>query len=199
MASASRKAGARGGRPRGFDRDDALDMAMRLFWRHGYEGVSVNDLTEAMEIAAPSLYAAFGSKAELYREALERYERISDFGHATDLASAKTLEQAVRRVLFAAVDSVTGRHRERGCMVSDGLASCAEANSALAAHLVARRQNLRKQLAKEFERWVDKARARSIARYVAALLQGFSIQARDGASAADLRGTVDIACTQLTR
>lgn len=172
-------------------------MAMRLFWRHGYEGVSVNDLTAAMGIAAPSLYAAFGNKADLYRAALARYEQISSLDHAPDLARATTLDQAVRHVLTAAVDAVTGRDRERGCMVSDGLVSCAEANSAVAAHLVSRRRAVRRQLAKEFERWVDKGKAQSLARYVAALLQGLSIQARDGASSAELRSIVDIACARL--
>ena len=196
---ASGKAGTRGGRPRGFDRDRALEVAMRLFWRHGYEGVSVNDLTAALGIAAPSLYSAFGSKPDLYRAALERYERISSIGDPSGMAHAETVEQAVRSVLNAAIDSVTGRHRERGCMVSDGLVSCGEANSALAAHLSGRRLALRRHLAKEFGRWVDKTKARSLARYITAILQGFSIQARDGASAAELRTIVDIACASVAR
>src|SRR5690606_20535349 len=69
---------SRGGRPWSFERQEALEKAMRLFWRHGYEGVSVGDLTREIGIAPPSLYAAFGSKAELYREALKRYE--ANFG-----------------------------------------------------------------------------------------------------------------------
>jgi AcrR family transcriptional regulator len=184
-----------GGRPRGFDRDEALDAAMRLFWRHGYEGVSVNDLTTALGIAPPSLYAAFGSKADLYRAAIERYERLSSFADAPGVADASTLEEAVRSVLSAGISSVTGRHRERGCMVSDGLVSCGEANSDLAAHLAARRLVLRRHLTRIFGRWVPKERARAIARYVAALLQGFSIQARDGASASELRAVAEIACS----
>ena len=62
-----------GGRPRGFDREAAIATAMELFWRHGYEGVSINDLTHTIAIAPPSLYAAFGSKACLSGEALDRY------------------------------------------------------------------------------------------------------------------------------
>src|SRR5215510_3406628 len=104
---------SRGGRPRGFDRDQALDVAMRLFWRHGYEGVSVGDLTARLGIAAPSLYAAFGSKAELYRAALVRYEEISDFLDVSGVAEAPTLELAVRKVLEAGLRAVTSRDRER--------------------------------------------------------------------------------------
>src|SRR5690606_6207018 len=76
----------RGGRPWSFDRQDAIETAMRLFWRHGYEGVSISDLTKEIGVAPPSLYAAFGSKAGLYREALERYE--ANFG-AIDSASVR--------------------------------------------------------------------------------------------------------------
>lgn len=186
-----------GGRPRGFDRDQALDVAMRLFWRRGYEGVSVNDLTKALGIAPPSLYSAFGSKADLYRAAVERYEQLSSFADAPDASNARTLTDAVRDVLLSGIESVTGRHRERGCMVSDGLVSCAETNSDLAAHLAGRRLVLRRHLAGIFGHWLDREKARTLARYVAALLQGFSIQARDGASAAELRAVVDIACASL--
>ena len=188
---------SRGGRPRGFDREQALDVAMRLFWRHGYEGVSVGEITARLGIAAPSLYAAFGSKAELYRAALERYEELSAFLDMDGMAEAATLELAVRRVLEAGARAVTSGDRERGCMISDGLVSCGEAHRDLAADLARRRRKLRAALARGLERWVDKAAARSLARYVAALLQGLSIQARDGASATELRTVIDVACAGL--
>ena len=188
---------SRGGRPRGFDREQALDVAMRLFWRHGYEGVSVGDITAQLGIAAPSLYAAFGSKAELHRAALERYEEISDFLDVEGMAEAATLEMAIREVLEAGVGAVTGRDRERGCMISDGLVACGEAHRDLAADLARRRRKLCAAFARALERWVDKTAARSLARYVTALLQGLSIQARDGASAAELRTIVDTACAGL--
>jgi len=187
----------RGGRPRGFDRGQALDVAMRLFWRYGYEGVSIGDITAPLGIAAPSLYAAFGSKAELYRAALERYEEISDFLDIAGMAEAATLELAVRTVLEACVRAVTSRDRERGCMISDGLVACGEAHRDLAADLARRRRKLRAAFARALERWVDKTAAQSLARYVTALLQGLSIQARDGASAAELRTIVDTACAGL--
>lgn len=188
---------SRGGRPRSFDREQALDLAMRLFWRHGYEGVAVSDLTNALGIAAPSLYAAFGSKADLYREALRRYEETSVLLDAAGVEGAATLEQAVRAMLEAGVKAVTGRGRERGCMVSDGLVACGEAHRDLAADLARRRRRLQADVAKRLERWVDTATARTLARYVAILLQGMSIQARDGASAAELNRIVDVACAGL--
>ena len=100
------------------------------------------------------------------------------------MAEAATLELAVRRVLEAGVRAVTSRDRERGCMISDGLVACGEAHRDLAADLARRRRKLRAAFARALERWVDKTAAQSLARYVTALLQGLSIQARDGASAA---------------
>lgn len=97
---------------------------MRLFWRHGYEGVSLNDLTTAIGIAPPSLYAAFGSKAQLYREALDRYGGIP--GALLNLDAASTLDEVVATILRQGADAVTDPGGERGCMVSSGMLQCAE-------------------------------------------------------------------------
>src|SRR5688572_8612403 len=94
---------SRGGRPWSFDRDKAVETAMRLFWRHGFEGVSVGDLTKAIGIAPPSLYAAFGNKAGIYREALGRYEEGVGFLDLSPLRSAATLAQGVRLLLEGAI------------------------------------------------------------------------------------------------
>ena len=101
---------------------------MRLFRRHGYEGVSIADLTGAIGIAPPSLYAAFGSKAGLYREALDRYTALP--GAVDGMAGADTLEQAVSGLLTAAIRAVLTD--ERGCMISTGLV---EGLSSMAADL----------------------------------------------------------------
>ncbi len=167
---------------------------MRLFWRHGYEGVSVSDLTTAMGIAAPSLYAAFGSKALLYREALERYEASTILLRSDAVVRARNPPEAVRALLLEGVAAVTGRGRERGCMVSDGLVACGGAHRALAADLARRRRRLRVAIARRLECWMGTAAAGTMARLVATLLQGLSIQARDGASAAELGAVVELAC-----
>ncbi|KJX90402.1 TetR/AcrR family transcriptional regulator [Agrobacterium fabrum] len=114
----------RRGGPRTFNREEAIDIAMRLFWRHGYEGVSLNDLTTAIGIAPPSLYAAFGSKAQLYREALDRYGGIP--GALLNLDAASTLDEVVATILRQGADAVTDPGGERGCMVSSGMLQCAE-------------------------------------------------------------------------
>ncbi|GGC45187.1 TetR/AcrR family transcriptional regulator [Chelatococcus reniformis] len=179
----------RGGRPWSFDRDRAVETAMRLFWRHGYEGVSLGDLTKAIGVAPPSLYAAFGSKAGLFREALARYATgmgVLDMG-----ASAATLEQAVRRLLEGAARAVTAPERERGCMISSGLTTCHPDHEALAGDVAARRQAMREAIEEGLRPFVGAGETGPLARHLAAVMQGMSVQARDGATPADLQEIVE--------
>ncbi len=186
-----RKERSKGGRPRGFDRDKALETAMRLFWRYGYEGVSIADLTEAIGIAAPSLYAAFSSKVQLFEEALERYEQGPGAFDPAVVRGATSLEEAVRRLLEASIDTVTSPGRERGCMISSGLIACHPDHQALARDLGKRRDAMREALARMLRPWAGERQARRIARHLSAVLQGVSIQARDGATPAELREIVE--------
>lgn len=195
MSSSEKSAG---GRPRSFDRDQALDIAMRMFWRQGYEGVSVADLTARLGIAAPSLYAAFGSKADLYREALKRYEETSGSLDVTAFDRGTTLEQAVRGVLLASIAAVTSPDRERGCLISDGMIACGSEHAELATELADRRKRFRDRLARRLERWRDRSSARALARYLTAVMQGISIQARDGATVRELRTIADEVIAGLT-
>lgn len=180
---------SRRGGPRTFDRDEAIETAMRLFWRHGYEGVSVSDLTGAIGIAPPSLYSAFGSKAGLYREALNRYRGLP--GALDGLAQAETLDEAVGGLLRRAVRAATDSPQELGCMVSSGMIECAEQHSDIAQDVAQRRDAIRNTIAVNLARWVDQTTADSLARYFAAVLQGLSIQARDGATQDELECVVD--------
>ena len=164
---------------------------MRLFWRHGYEGVSIGDLTKAIGIAPPSLYSAFGSKAGLYQEALNRYEGRTISLDAGLVASAATLAEAVRRLLETAVRSVTHPDRERGCMVSSGMIACHPEHATLARDLAARRDAMRERIAQALEPFAHAEEGRRLARHLAAVMQGISIQARDGATLAELQEIVE--------
>ena len=175
--------------PRSFNRDEAIETAMRLFWRRGYEGVSVGDLTAAIGIAPPSLYSAFGSKAGLYREALDRYRSLP--GALDGLAQAENLDEAVEKLLLGAIRAATASPSERGCMVSSGLVECAVENQAVANELVDRRRGIRDAIASTLERWVDRPTANALAGYLSAMMQGLSIQARDGASRDELERAAD--------
>src|SRR5215831_12284241 len=114
----------RRGRPRSFDRDKALESALRLFWSQGYEGTSISDLTEAMGLTPPSLYGAYGDKKRLFLEAVERYEQTAGCFARKALTEEPTAEQAVRRLLLEAVKSFAAPQSPKGCLVVLGATSC---------------------------------------------------------------------------
>ncbi|RCS22890.1 TetR/AcrR family transcriptional regulator [Phyllobacterium salinisoli] len=182
---------SRGGRPWSFDRDKAIETAMRLFWRHGYEGVSIGDLTKAIGIAPPSLYAAFGSKAGLYQEALARYEASPGTQVRPPAAPAASLPEAVRLLLEGAVRAVTHPDRERGCMISSGMVECHPEHAGLARELAERRNAMQERLARALQPFADINGSRRLARHLAAIMQGISIQARDGTTPAELQEIVE--------
>ena len=123
------------GRPRSFDRNAALAVAMETFWRLGYEGASIADLTAAMAITPQSLYAAFGSKAELYREALGLYRATSGASLAKTLDEEPTVSAAFERVLKQRARTFAGRGHPAGCMISTAVLTCASENEPIADHL----------------------------------------------------------------
>ena len=108
------------GRPRAFDREAALARATRLFWEKGYEATSISDLTEAMEIGSPSLYAAFGSKEALYTEAVQYYRDTYDALAWAKFHAASTARAAVVGLLMDSAAALTGCLADipRGCMVT---------------------------------------------------------------------------------
>jgi AcrR family transcriptional regulator len=176
-----------GGRPRRFDRNTAVEIAMRLFWRNGYEGVSVSELTDAIGIAPPSLYAAFGSKAELYREALRHYAEKSNSFDISVFDTAPSLTDAISEMLHKAVLSVTDAEREKGCMIASGMVVANPQNAHLQKEVAERRSEFRTVLQEKIEVWVGEKEALRLARYLTAVMQGISTQAHDGASADELR------------
>jgi AcrR family transcriptional regulator len=187
------------GRPRGFNRDAALATAMRLFWRHGYEGVSIADLTQAIGIAPPSLYAAFGSKAELYREVLELYQRRPTGGATVTFQQDGPIAERVDALLRNAVRAVTDPDYPAGCMVTSGLLVCGPEHADLADAIADLRKARCAAITERLQRAIDAGElpaeppAPARARYLCAVMQGIAIQARDGASAEDLHGIVDLA------
>ena len=185
------------GRPREFDPDQALDTALKVFWRRGYEGASINDLTEAMGITKPSLYAAFGNKEELFRKALDRY--VDGPGGYVRVALAKpTAREVVEHMLYQAADAVTDPNNPPGCLAVQGALSCGEAAESIKQELMARRAqgeaNLRERFARAVEEGdlPDDADAADLARYLSAVLQGMAVQAAGGATRAQLRKIAEI-------
>ena len=177
-----------GGRPRGFDRDAALDAAMRLFWRHGYEGVSFQQLTATLGIAAPSLYAAFGNKAALYREALDRYAALRGASDLSFMDEASSLRDAIGLLLDGTARGLVDPAGEIGCMLNTGMLASHPDLADLARELTERRAAFRILLVEKLRLWLSSTEAERMARYVVAVMQGLAIQARDGYTLAELQG-----------
>ena len=193
IAIESRGRGA--GRPRSFDRDKAVAQALALFRHHGYEGVSIADLTGAIGIAPPSLYAAFGSKAGLFEEALALYVRETGARTSARLEAAKTLEQWVRALLDAALD--TALDGGTACLVSSGMVHCGPEHDNVAALVRCRRTELYDMVQLGLGRWCPEDKVERLARFLCALLQGISVQAGDGATRDELSALVEFAVAAL--
>jgi AcrR family transcriptional regulator len=186
------------GRPREFDADQALDRALKVFWSRGYEGATLPHLTAAMGINRPSLYAAFGSKEELFRKALDRYAE----GPAACLMKAlsePTARAVAERLLAGAIDVVTDRRNPRGCLMVQGALACGETAESARRELVARRLAADVAICARFERAVAEgdlpadAKPADLARYVATLMRGIAVQAAGGASREELRRVAEMA------
>ncbi|WP_330184945.1 TetR/AcrR family transcriptional regulator [Nocardia sp. NBC_01503] len=185
------------GRPRKFDRDAALDKALRLFWRQGYEATSISDLTGELGIGAPSLYAAFGDKQQLFNESIEVYVNQYAGFAARALAEEPTAWDAVARTLREAALEYTEPGLPNGCMVIS--AGINTTNPEVAAMLEAMRTANVTAFAERIGVDITAGRlpadtdARVLARYIGVVMQGMSQSARDGASRDELRQVAELA------
>jgi AcrR family transcriptional regulator len=185
------------GRPRSFDKEKALDAAMQVFWRKGYEGTSLTDLTEAMGINRPSIYAAFGDKESLYCKVLDRYAA------GPTAYIAKALEEsdprvAMERLLMGGADATTSPANPHGCLMLQEAA----------AESIRRELNARREAGeREICHYLKKAKARrllpaeakpgDLARYIVAVMRGMGTQAASGASREELRRVARLAMRAL--
>lgn len=184
------------GRPRGFDRDAALEAAMLLFWRKGFTATSMNDLCDVMGIRSPSLYAAFGSKEALYLEAVEHYVRTVGPPVWDKLAEGATAHAGVEKLLLAGTESLPAScGTPAGCMAM--LAAVGDEWPAAIAEAVRKvRLEMLNMLRSRLESGVAKGELPAstdidrLSRFYLGIFQGMAIQARDGATPAELRGVV---------
>jgi AcrR family transcriptional regulator len=186
------------GRPRGFDADAALDRAVEVFWRQGYEGASLSDLTEAMGINRTSMNAAYGNKEELFRRAVARYAE-ADMAYARDALTRPTAYAVIEAFLRANADALTRADRPPGCLsVQGGLAEGGD-NGHIAGFLAESRLAGERALADRLARAVKEGDLpadtdpRALARYVMVVSEGNAVHATAGAGRAALHATVDIA------
>lgn len=188
------------GRPRAFDRVAALDQATRLFWEKGYEATSISDLTKAMGIGSPSLYAAFGSKDGLYAEALDHY--LTTWGHLVwgRFAAATTARDAAAALLMDSAAALTGCSADipLGCMMTLSAVD-SEGYGALGDRVRSGRAETVERLRVRLERAVAEGEVptsvdiRALARFVQTVQNGMSILARDGAGRDELEAVAEIA------
>jgi AcrR family transcriptional regulator len=180
------------GRPRGFDKDTALARAMEVFWAKGYEGASMADLTGAMGIASPSLYAAFGSKEALFREALARYGATEGVEIWGAVRNAPTAYEAVEGFLMQTARVFTRPDKPTGCLVVLSALHATETCETVRQELIRLRASTVDELAERLQRGVEAGEiapevdVKAVASYYVTVQQGMSIQARDGASRGDL-------------
>jgi AcrR family transcriptional regulator len=182
------------GRPRAFDPEEALGTAMRVFWEKGYEGTSLTDLTQAMGINRPSLYAAFGNKEELFRRVCGRYAEMAT---CPSKVEGRTAREAVENFFRAGIESLSDS-AHAGCMfVTSALTGSDESNAVRQELCIARNEVVRA--------WKERFEAAAaagetlpaspdeLARFVMTVSNGMSVQARSGATREDLQRVADIA------
>ena len=186
------------GRPLSFDRDAALEQAMLTFWRHGYETTSIVDLTTAMGVTAPSLYAAFGDKKRLFLEAAHRYAGDPE-AMAQAIDGAPTAYDAARAMLTAAAAAYTGDATPKGCLLASATASGSAASADVQGAIADIRRSidgrLRARIARDIAAGVlpPQTNAAALAGLVMAVTQGMSALARDGTPRASLLAIVEVA------
>lgn len=176
-------------RQRAFDRDLALEKALVVFWEHGYEATSIAELTTAMGIRPPSLYAAFGDKRRLFEEAVSRYQETYGAFTTRALAEEPTGRAAVERVLRESAAEYTNPEHPPGCLIISGATNYGPESAEVAAWLRTFREGAKDALRAR----IDAGDADALATFYASVLQGMSTQARDGASREMLERVADLA------
>jgi len=180
------------GRVRQFDADEALERALEVFWARGYEGATLPELTRAMGINRPSLYAAFGNKEQLFHKALDRYQTgpQSFVGEALKKPTARAV---VETIFSGFVRMQRDRSGSRGCMIVSGALACGAQAEPVRRELARLRQATVAALRERFDRAVQDGDlpagtdCATLARYTATVLNGLAVQAASGATEKELR------------
>ena len=185
------------GRPRSFDREQALDAAMNVFWSKGFEGASLAELTEAMGINPPSLYAAFGDKEGLFVEAVKRYH--SKVQETCPYQDRPTAREAIETLLTDLASIFTDPNHPKGCLAVMAATTSAAAGPKLQELLAEQRGQAKARLRERIQRGVKEGElpedtdVAGLTNFYAAVINGMSLQARDGVSRKSLIAMVDTA------
>lgn len=182
-------------RSRTFDADQALDKAMIVFWRNGYDGATMTDLTEAMGINRPSLYAAFGNKEELFRRALQRYGEVPS-AYVAQALQRPTAREAAEALLRGAADLHTGAGTPAGCLAVQGAPTCGADSTQVGQALIAFRHAGETAICERLERaqadgdLPADADPKALTDYLRTVVYGMAVKAASGATRDELQRVV---------
>jgi len=194
----AKKSSAAMGRPRSFDMDKALDSALQVFWQKGYEGTSLSDLTKAMGINRPSLYAAFGDKGALFRKVLDRYQQ-GPAGYVREALKEPTARAVLERLFRSAAEVSATPGNPKGCLLVQGALACGNSAEPIRRELIARRAAGEAGVRRRFQRAKAEgdlpvnANPADLARFFVAVLHGMAVEAASGATRSQLRRIAEIA------
>lgn len=186
------------GRPLAFNQEKALETAMQVFWAHGYEGTSMAELTDALGINKPSIYAAFGNKEELFRKALAHYV-AGPAAFVAEVKNALTAREVVENFLRQTVEFFSNQSTPNGCLLVQAALTCSAGSSVIKQELITYRKHFEAAFAARFESaklqgdLPKDADANALAKYLATIHQGLSVQATSGATKQELMAVVEIA------
>jgi AcrR family transcriptional regulator len=197
-AMQAKKSAKTKGRPRSFDPARALDCAMHVFWSKGYEGASLTDLTKAMGINRPSLYAAFGDKEALFCKALDRYGQCSG-EYVREALNQKSARASMERLMEGAASFLTDPHNPRGFLTVQGALACGDEANPIQRQLILRRSASEAAIRQRLKRAKSEgdlpadSDPANLAGYFATVIEGMSVQAAGGASREKLRRVAETA------
>lgn len=187
------------GRPKCFNAQQALEKAMLMFWQYGYEATSISDLTKALGITAPSLYSTFGDKADLFEKCLDFYIEHEACAIDQIFMQAKTSKIAIELYFRENLNRLVQANKPKGCMLVVATMNCSDSNQSIQKQLLLKRNQSKEkiyarlkqgQIQGEIPETVD---LKVMTDFYVTLLQGMTIQARDGADQKQLAGVVDMA------
>lgn len=187
------------GRPRSFDKEEALKKAMHVFWEKGYEGTSMADLIESIGMKAPSLYAAFGNKDAIFKEVVQKYLPIVVNGQLATLNNTSDIVEAVQNTLKECVRLFTSPDNPHTCLIMTAAINASPEHQNHVVSLRAMREDYRNAWVQRFERAEQERQLtgqlspQQLADFYVTLIQGMSLRAKDGANKQDLTRTAEIA------
>jgi AcrR family transcriptional regulator len=186
------------GRHREFNTEEALDAALLVFWRKGFDGTSLSDLTAATGVAAPGLYSAFGNKEAFFLKVLDRYESMVT-GFMTEVLQAPTARAVVEKLLLGNAELLSDPSHPPGCLGVNGALACSDEAEPVRQELVRRRMASEAVLRERFNQaresgdLLGSLTPEDLARYVMTVIQGMAIQAKSGATRTELLRVAELA------